>query len=422
MEAGRGRAAVLRACCATRAGCCRPAARATRRSSSASSRCCRRARSSAWTGWGGKPRQYTFDFIAGELGSAQYLWGYLMTAIAVGLMPLVLLAWRMACRAAAAELALAAAGALLVTWLQPWQGGTLVLVIAVAEGARAGGGRASARRAGCSPSSAPPARPPPTTRCSSAPTPRGSSPARSTRPATRRPGAGRGGRSRSRSRRSPCRRRSRTGPPAREVAGPRRARVAARGAGDLPRARRHVPLPRVPGHGDPARRARRPGRPLGLGAPARLAGRRRRWRCSSCRAPCTASRSRSTRSAPRATRTSSSRASRRRSTSWTADPRPGGVLAPAYGGHMLPYRTGREVYVGALSWTPDWDARVRETRALFEGDMPPAAGAGAGAALRRALRVRRLPARACATCGPCSATLIARVRRFGCATVYELRP
>ena len=51
----------------------------------------------AWTGVGGKPRQYTFDFIAGELSSAQYLWGYLMTAIAVALMPLVLLAvedWR----------------------------------------------------------------------------------------------------------------------------------------------------------------------------------------------------------------------------------------------------------------------------------------------------------------------------------------
>ena len=39
---------------------------------------------------------------------------------------------------------------------------------------------------------------------------------------------------------------------------------------------------------------------------------------------------------------------------------------------MIPYRTGREVYVGALSWTPDWDARVRETHALFEGDMAPA--------------------------------------------------
>ena len=37
----------------------------------------------AWTDWGGNPRQYTFDFISGEMGSSQYLWGYLMTAIAV---------------------------------------------------------------------------------------------------------------------------------------------------------------------------------------------------------------------------------------------------------------------------------------------------------------------------------------------------
>ena len=48
----------------------------------------------AWTGWGGNPRQYTFDFISGEMWSGQYLWGYLMTAIAVALMPLVLLARR----------------------------------------------------------------------------------------------------------------------------------------------------------------------------------------------------------------------------------------------------------------------------------------------------------------------------------------
>jgi hypothetical protein len=44
----------------------------------------------AWTNWGGNPRQYTFDFISGEMWSSQYLWGYLMTAIAVFLMPLTL--------------------------------------------------------------------------------------------------------------------------------------------------------------------------------------------------------------------------------------------------------------------------------------------------------------------------------------------
>ena len=88
----------------------------------------------AWTGLGGKPRQYTFDFIAGELSSAQYLWGYLMTAIAVALMPLVLLAvedWRRTRRTR--TLVLAALGGLLVCWLQPWQGGTLVLVLLAAE-------------------------------------------------------------------------------------------------------------------------------------------------------------------------------------------------------------------------------------------------------------------------------------------------
>ena len=51
----------------------------------------------AWTDWGGNPRQYTFDFISGEMWTGQYLWGYLMTGIAVFLMPLVLLGverWR----------------------------------------------------------------------------------------------------------------------------------------------------------------------------------------------------------------------------------------------------------------------------------------------------------------------------------------
>jgi hypothetical protein len=84
----------------------------------------------AWTGWGGNPRQYTFDFISGEMWSGQYLWGYLFTAIAVFLMPLILLAveaWRR--KPSARLLWLASAGVLLVSWLQPWQGITLALIV-----------------------------------------------------------------------------------------------------------------------------------------------------------------------------------------------------------------------------------------------------------------------------------------------------
>ena len=77
----------------------------------------------AWSDWGGNPRQYTFDFISGEMWSGQYLWGYLMTAIAVFLMPLVLLAHERG------RTGWAAAGALLVCWLQPWQGATLALIV-----------------------------------------------------------------------------------------------------------------------------------------------------------------------------------------------------------------------------------------------------------------------------------------------------
>jgi hypothetical protein len=77
----------------------------------------------AWSNWGGNPRQYTFDFISGEMWSGQYLWGYLMTAIAVFLMPLVLLAHERG------RTGWAAAGALLLCWLQPWQGATIALII-----------------------------------------------------------------------------------------------------------------------------------------------------------------------------------------------------------------------------------------------------------------------------------------------------
>jgi hypothetical protein len=88
----------------------------------------------AWTHWGGNPRQYTFDFISGEMWSGQYLWGYLMTAIAVFLLPLVLLGFeRWRDRRRPRTLWLCAAGAFVVAYLQPWQGTELaVIVVAVA--------------------------------------------------------------------------------------------------------------------------------------------------------------------------------------------------------------------------------------------------------------------------------------------------
>jgi hypothetical protein len=88
---------------------------------------------------------------------------------------------------------------------------------------------------------------------------------------------------------------------------------------------------------------------------------------------------------------------------------------------MLPYRTGREVYVGALSWTPDWAARVRRTNALFEGDM----SASAAQALARSSGARFV----FVDCRPglrdlrpLLGPLLQRVDRYGCATVYVLRP
>ncbi len=92
----------------------------------------------AWSGWGGKPRTYTFGFISGEIWSAHYLWGYLFTAIAVFMIPLVLLAlerWRESRRPSL--LIACALAALVVTWLQPWQGAELAAIVIAVELLRA---------------------------------------------------------------------------------------------------------------------------------------------------------------------------------------------------------------------------------------------------------------------------------------------
>ena len=96
------------------------------------------------------------------------------------------------------------------------------------------------------------------------------------------------------------------------------------------------------------------------------------------------------------------------------------MLAPAYGGHMLPYKTGREVYVGALSWTPDWDARGADADGCSRAASPrPARASSCATQGARFLFVDCRPG--LRDLEPALRPLLEDVRRFGCATLYVLR-
>ncbi len=87
-----------------------------------------------WAGIGGGPTKFDVDFISGELWTGTYLWGYLFTAIGVGVMPLGLLAYERGRDGGGGRArALAAALGLFVAWLQPWQGITFALILVAAE-------------------------------------------------------------------------------------------------------------------------------------------------------------------------------------------------------------------------------------------------------------------------------------------------
>jgi hypothetical protein len=100
-------------------------------------------------------------------------------------------------------------------------------------------------------------------------------------------------------------------------------------------------------------------------------------------------------------------------------PEPGGVLTPVYSGIVLPAYTGRETYIGAGSWTPDADRRREDAEDLFGGRM--------SATEARAF-VRRSGARFLySDChGRANIDRIVRAftgppHRIGCATVYTVR-
>jgi hypothetical protein len=98
----------------------------------------------------------------------------------------------------------------------------------------------------------------------------------------------------------------------------------------------------------------------------------------------------------------------------------GSVLARTSMAQLIPAETGRHTNVGHLTWTPDYLRRQLFTDLLFQGQ-----------ASRRAARtlVRRSGSRfllsgcdGSADLSRVLGALLASVRRFDCATVYELRP
>ncbi|MEI6446951.1 MAG: hypothetical protein WCO96_03595 [Actinomycetes bacterium] len=79
--------------------------------------------------------QSDLEFAAGELFAPSWQWGYMMTAIAVGLMVLGLLVAERALRAEkpAGRIVAASAIALFCSWLQPWQGAELLGAIVICD-------------------------------------------------------------------------------------------------------------------------------------------------------------------------------------------------------------------------------------------------------------------------------------------------
>lgn len=373
----------------------------------------------AWTGWGGKPRQYTFDFISGEMWSGQYLWGYLMTAIAVFLMPLVLLAverWREG--GGDRLLWLAAGGALVVTWLQPWQGATLGLIVVAVEAIRWARSRERPpwRLAVVLVAAALPAvyygvlgATDEAWKLAADANAAGSQPSWSwpwwaivlTVAPLAAPAA--------LAYRLPARSWQELAVRVWPVAA---LAVYLQPGGTFPyHAFQGLSLPlAVLAVQGVASLRRRPG-PLLVAAAIGLLvlpGFAHKLELARNNVHAGADPYFIVRDEHRAL-------------DWLEhDRRPGGVLAPTYSGFYVPYTTGRETYVGALSWSPDYRRRHRLADALFAGRL---AGAPARAFVV-STRARFLFAdcRGLHDLAPELRALLESVRRFGCATVYVLRP
>jgi hypothetical protein len=373
----------------------------------------------AWSNWGGNPRQYTFDFISGEMWTGQYLWGYLMTAIAVALMPLVLLGverWRRDRRTR--TLVLSALGALVVAWLQPWQGATLAIVVFVTEviAARRNGTRITAAALAVPAAVAlPSAYYWALSQWDSAWELASESNAAGSQPTWSWPWWAIA---------------LTLAPLAIPAALAYRGRVrdwqeiAVRVWPFAALVVYLLPFGTFPYHSFQGLAI-----PLSILAVQGVVSVWPKPRLAIVVAalavmtlPGIAHKLEVVVNSVRAAGDPYFVLSgEQQAMDWLErDPRPGGVLAPAYGGHMLPYKTGREVYVGALSWTPDWEQRVADTQRLFEGvpDGPWARDF-----------VRRTGARfifvdcrpGLLDLAPVLEDTLEEAHRFGCASVYVLR-
>jgi hypothetical protein len=101
------------------------------------------------------------------------------------------------------------------------------------------------------------------------------------------------------------------------------------------------------------------------------------------------------------------------------DPERGGVLAPVYMGLLVPAYTGRETWIGAGSWTPDFTARQRHAEDLFAGRLSPAR---ARALVRRShARFLLSDCHGRAEIAPTVAAFTDPPKRYGCATVWRVR-
>jgi hypothetical protein len=96
----------------------------------------------------------------------------------------------------------------------------------------------------------------------------------------------------------------------------------------------------------------------------------------------------------------------------------GGVLAPTLLATVIPSQTGRRVWVGHQFWSIDYGVRSPYADALFDGRLTPATA-------RELVRLSgaKLLVSSCeadANLGPMLGTLISSIHRFGCSTVYEV--